>query len=133
MILIIGSSGPGKTNVLLNLLKHQQPDVDKFYLYFKNQFKSKFQVLINERGKIETLKNLKVFIDYSQTTDDVHENLEDYNLTKKKILIVFDDMIADMGGNEKLSPIVSELFLRGRKLNISIAFIPKSYFRSQKL
>ena len=71
MILIIGSSGPGKTNVLLNLLKHQQPDVDKIYSYFKNQFKSKFQVLINERGKIETLKNLKVFIDYSQTTNDV--------------------------------------------------------------
>ena len=64
---------------------------------------------------------------------DVYTNIEEYNLSKKhKILIVFDDMIADMINNEKLNPIVSELFIRGRKLNISIVFITKSYFKVPK-
>ena len=68
------------------------------------------------------MKNLKAFIDYSQTIDD--ENLENYNPTKKKkVLIVFDDIIADMEANKKLIGIVTELFLRGRKLNISLVFI----------
>ena len=55
--------------------------------------------------------------EYSQTIDDVYENLDNYNPTKKiKVLEVFDDMIADIKANKKLSPIVTELFLRGRKL-----------------
>ena len=55
--------------------------------------------------------------DYSRTIDDVYENLEDCNPTKKRrVLIVFDDMIADMESNKELSPIVSELFLRGKNL-----------------
>ena len=63
------------------------------------------------------------FIDYSQTILDVYENLEDYNPTKKnRVLIVFDDMIADMESNKKLNPIVTELFIRGRKLNILLVF-----------
>ena len=76
-ILIIGGSGSGKTNVLLNLIKHQQPDIDKIYLYVKDTFESKYQLLLNGREKvgIKTLKNPKAFIDYSQTTDDVYENL----------------------------------------------------------
>ena len=92
-------------------------------------------MLINERGKegIENLKNRKAFIDYSQTIDDVYENLEDYNPTKKrKVLIVFYDMIADMESNKKLSTSVTELFLRGRKLNISLGFISQSYFKMPK-
>ena len=57
--------------------------------------------------------------------DDIYKNFEEYNPTKKrKILIVFDDMIADK--------IVSELFIRGRKLNISIVFITQSYFAVPK-
>ena len=68
--------------------------------------------------------NPKPFIDYSQTTDDVYEDLEDYNPTKKrKMLLVFDDMIVDMEANKKLSPIVTELLLRERKLNISLFYI----------
>ena len=60
---------------------------------------------------------------------DINKNIEDCNPNKKrKILIVFDDMIADMLNNKKLNPIVSELFIRGRKLNISLAFITQSYF-----
>ena len=60
---------------------------------------------------------------------DIHKNIKDYNPNKKrKILIVFDDMIADMLSNKKLNPIVTELFIRGRKLNISLVFITKTYF-----
>ena len=55
---------------------------------------------------------------------DVYKNIEEYNLgRKRKVLLVFDDMIADMINNKKLNPIVTELFIRGRKFNISIAFI----------
>ena len=69
---------------------------------------------------IKELKNPKAFINHSQTVDGVYENLEDYNPTKKiKVLIVFDEMIADMEANKKLSPIVTELFLRRRKLSKS--------------
>ena len=60
--------------------------------------------------------------------DDIYKNIEEYNPNKKrKILIVFDDMIADMVSNKKLNPIVTELFVRGRELNISL-FITQSYF-----
>ena len=94
--------------MLLNLWRHQQSDVDKIYLYVKNPFKSKYHLLINGREKVEIkeFKNPNAFIDYSQTVDDVYENLEDHNPTKKrKVLIVFDDMIADMETNKKFSNI----------------------------
>ena len=65
--------------------------------------------------------------------DDIYKNIEEYNPNKKcKILIVFDDMIADMLNNKKLNSIVAELFVRGRKLNISIVFITESYFSVPK-
>ena len=66
-ILIIGGSGSGKTNVLLNLIKHHQPDIDKIYLYVKDPFESKHQLLTNGREKIEIKKvnNPKAFLDYS--------------------------------------------------------------------
>ena len=81
----------------------------------------------------ESLKNRKTFIDYSQTIDGVYENLEDYNGKKKrKVLRVFDDMKADMKSNKKLSPIVTELFLRGRKCNILLVFISRFYFKVPK-
>ena len=89
-------------------------------------------MLINEREKvgIKTLKNPNAFIDYSLKIDDVYENLEDYNPTKKKrVFIMFGDMRADMEFNKKLSLIVSKLFLRRRKLNISLIFISQSYFK----
>ena len=64
---------------------------------------------------------------------DVYKNIENYNPGKKrKILIVFDDMIADMINSKKLNPVVTELFIRGRKLNISIVFITQSYFKVPK-
>ena len=61
--------------------------------------------------------------------NDIFENIEEHNSNKKsRILIVFDDIIADMLSNKKFNPIVTELFIRGRKLNISLAFITQSYF-----
>ena len=126
-ILIIGGLGSGKTNVLLHLIKHQRPDNDKIYLYVKDPLESKYQVLINRRRKVgtENLKNPKSFI--------VYQNLEDYNKTKKRrVLTVFDDMIEDMESNEKLSPVVTELFVRERKLKRSLVFISQYYFKVSK-
>ena len=75
----------------------------------------------------------KAFIEYSNDMCDIYENIEEYNPHKKRnILIVFDDMIADMLSNKKLNPIVTKLFIRGRKLNISVVFITKSYFAVSK-
>ena len=64
---------------------------------------------------------------------DVYKSIEEYNLGKKrKVLIVFEDMIADMINDKKLNPIVTELFIRGSKLNISIVFVTQSYFKVTK-
>ena len=64
---------------------------------------------------------------------DVYKNTEDYNPRKKRtVLIIFDNMIADMINNKKLDSIVTEFFIRGRKLNISIVFIMQSYFKVPK-
>ena len=83
-----------------------------------------------KKSEIKKIKNPKAFNDYSQTIDDVYENLEDYKPTnKRRVLIVFDIIIADLETNKKLSPTVTELFLRGRKLNISLVFISQSCFR----
>ena len=72
-------------------------------------------------------------MEYSNDMQDVYKNIEDYNpIKKRKILIAFDDMIADMINNNKLNPLVTELFIRGRKLNISIVFITQSYFNVPK-
>ena len=82
---------------------------------------------------LKILKNPKAFVDYSQTVDDVYENLKDYNsINKMRILTVFDDMIADMESDKKLSTKVTELFLRGRKLNISLVFILQCYLKVPK-
>ena len=64
---------------------------------------------------------------------DVYKNINDYNIDKEnKILLIFDDMIADMNNNKKLNSVVTELFIRGRKLNISLVFIMQSYFKVPK-
>ena len=72
-------------------------------------------------------------MEYSNDMQDVHKNIRlQSNKKTRKILIVFDYMIADMINNNKLNPIVTELFIRGRKLNISIVFITQSYFKVPK-
>ena len=133
-ILIVGGFGSGKTNALLNLINNQ-PDIDKIYLDAKDPYEAKYQYLINKREKVglDHFDDHKAFIEYSNDMQDVYKNIEDYNLGKKrKVLITFDDMIADMINNKKLNPIVTELFIRGRKLNISIVFITQSYFKAPK-
>ena len=133
-ILIIGGSGSGKTNVLLNLIDNQ-PDIDKIYLYVKDLYEAKYQYLINIREKvgIDHFDDPKAFTEYSNDMHDVYKNINAYNPYKEnKILIVFDDMIADMINNKKLNSIVTELFIRGRKLNISLVFITQSYFKVPK-
>ena len=133
-ILIIRGSGSGKTNTLLNLIENQ-PDIDKIYLYAKDPYESKYQYLINKRESvgINHFKDPKAFIEYSNDMHDVYKNIDEYNPDKEnKILIVFDDMIADMIHNRKLNSIVTELFIRGRKLNISLVFIIQSYFKVPK-
>ena len=95
----------------------------------------KYQHLINKRKKVglDHFKDPKAFIEYSNDTQDVYKNLEDYNPGKKrKMQIIFDDMIAYMINNKKLNPVVTELFIRGRKLNTSIVFITQSYFKVPK-
>ena len=75
----------------------------------------------------------KTFIEYSNDRDNIYKNIEEYNPNKKrKMLFVFDDMIADMVSNKKLNPIVAELFIRGRKLNISLVCFTQSYFAVPK-
>ena len=76
---------------------------------------------------------LKCFIEYSTDMQDVFRNIEEYNPGKKrKVSIIFDDMIADMIRSKTLSPIVTELFIRGRKVNIFLVFITQSYFKVPK-
>ena len=133
-ILIIGGSGSGEANVLLNLIENQ-PGNDKIYLYAKDRYEAKYQYLINIREKvgIDHLDDSKAFIEYSNDMHDVYKNINYYNPDKEnKILIVFDDMIADMIKNKKLNSIVTELFIRGRKLNISLIFVTQSYLKVPK-
>ena len=131
---IIGGSGSGKTNSLLNLINNQ-PDIDKIYLYAKDPYEAKYQYLINKREKegLDHFNDPKGFVDYSNDIHDVYNPIEKYNPNKKrKILIGFDDTIADMINNKRLNPVVTELFIRGRKLGISIVFITQSYFKVPK-
>ena len=127
-ILIIGGSGSGKTNALLNLI-NEKNDIDKIYLYAKDLDEPKYEYLIKKRENagINHLNDPNALTECSNTMDGVHKNINDYNPRKKrKILIVFDDIIADVKGNTKLQAIIKNLFVRCRKLNISLAFITQS-------
>ena len=132
-ILIIGGSGSGKTNTLLNLIKEQDYHdvIDKIYLYARDLSEPKYEYLIKKRedAGIKHVNNPNAFIECSNTMDDVYENINDYNpIKKRKKLIVFDDMIADIMTNKRFQAIIKELFIRCRKLNISLVFITQSYF-----
>ena len=106
----------------------------KFIYMLKDLNEAKHQFLIKKRENVGTkhFSDSKAFIEYLNDIKDVYKNIEEYNPNKKrKILIVFD-RIADMLSNKNLNPIVTELFIRGRKLNISLAFITQSYFAVPK-
>ena len=132
-ILIIGGSGSGKTNALLNLI-NEQSDIDKIYLYAKDLSEPKHEYLIKKREDvgIKHVNNLNAFIEYSNTIADVYENINDNPNRRRKILIVFDDMIADIMTSKKFQTKIKELFIRCRKLNISLVFIAQSYFSVPK-
>ena len=123
-----------KANTLLNL-KNNQPDIDKIYLYAKDPYQAKYKYLINKRERVGLghFNYPKAFMEYSNDMQDVYKKIEDNNPDKKrKVLIVFDDMIADMVSIKRLGSVVTGLFIRGRKFNISIVFITQSYFKGQK-
>ena len=133
-ILIIGGSGSGKTNTLLNLI-NEQKDIDKIYLYAKDLNESKYELLIKNRENsgIKHVNDSNAFIECSNTMEEVYENIGNYNpKRKRKILIVFDDMIADIMTNKKFQSLIKELFIRCRKINISLVFITQSYFSVPK-
>ena len=133
-ILIIGPSGSGKTSTLLHLINNFHP-IDKIYLYAKDTDEKKYQYLINKREQagIKNVNNPHAFIEYSNDMNDILEDINNCNKKKdKKVLIIFDDVIADIMRSEKFKAIVKELFIRCRKLNISIVFITQSYFRTTK-
>ena len=120
-ILIIGGSGSGKTNLLLNLIEKQR--LDKIYLYAIDPYEAKYQYLINIHEKVVKVhhNDPKAYIEHSNDMHDVYKNIDDYNPDEdNQNLIVFDDMIADMINNTKLNSIITELFIRRRKLNISL-------------
>ena len=118
----------------MNLINNQ-PDIDKIYLYVKDPCERKYQYLINKREKVglDHFNDPRAFIEYSNDIQDIYKNIEDYNPRKKgKVLIVFADMIADKINNKKLNPIVTEVYIRGRKINISSIFVSQSYFKIPK-
>ena len=133
-MLIIGPSGSGKTNTLLHLIDKFHP-IDKIYLCVKDTDEDEYQYLINKREHtgIKNLSDPHAFIEYSSDMKYVLEDINNYNKKRdKKVLIIFDDMIADIMRSEKFKAIVKEFFIRCRKLNISIVFITQSYFRTPK-
>ena len=108
----------------------------KIYLYTKDPYEVKYQFLINKREStgLKHFNDSKAFTEFWNDMDDIYKNIEEYNPNKKrKILIFFDDIIADMLINKKLNPVVTELFIIGRKLNISLVFITQSYFAVPKI
>ena len=126
--MIIGGSVSGKTNALFNLI-NEQDDIDKTYLYAKDLSGPKYEFLIKKRkgAGIKHLNDLNAFIDCSNTMDDVYDNIDDYNPNRKrKILMAFNDMIADSMSSKKCQAISKESFIRCRKLNISLVFITQS-------
>ena len=106
-ILITGGFGSWKTNALLNLI-NEQNDIDRIYLYAKDLSEPKYEYLMENRENVgmKHLNDSNAFIECSNTMDDVHENIDDYSpRRKRKILIVFDNMIADMS-NKKFQAII---------------------------
>ena len=119
---------------MLNLI-NEQKDIDNTYLYVEDLSEPKYEYLIKNRENagIKHVNDSNVFIEYSNTMDDVYKNIDYYNpMRKRKILIIFNDTIADIMTNKKFRSIIKELFIRCRKLNISLVFITQSYFSVPK-
>ena len=131
IILRIRGSASGKKNLL-----SQQPNIGKVYLYAKDPYEAKYQFLIHNKQStgLKHFNDFKAFIEYCNNMDDIYKNIEEYSPNKKqKVLIVFNDMVSDMLSNRKLTQIGTELFIRGRKLNISLVSIKQSYLAVPKI
>ena len=118
-----------KTNSLISLT-NEQDDIDKIYLYAKDLSEPQYEYLIKKRKNsvIKHFDDLNALIECSNTLDDVYKNIDDYKPSRKrKILIVFDDMVADVKSNKKLQFKIKELFIKFKRLNISLVFITQSY------
>ena len=116
-MLIIGPSGSEKTNALLHLIQklNNSNPTEKIYLYAKDLSEPKYEFLINNRENagLKNYNDSTAFVEYSNTMDDVFENIDDYNTKRKRrILTVFDDMIADIMNNKRFQSIIKELFIR---------------------
>ena len=121
-ILMIGGSGSGKTNALLNLINNQ-PGNDKKYLYAKDPCEAKYQFPINKRKStgLKQFNDPKAFIEYSNDMQDIYKTINEYHVDKeRKILIVFDDIIADMINNIRFQKMLrlntTHFFLNKREL-----------------
>ena len=115
---------------------HHEPDIDKIHLYAKDPSGATYQLLINKKEctGLKYLIFFKNFIEDSNDIDYIYKNIKKYNPNKKrKILVPFDNMIADLLSNKKINAIVTGLFLKGRKFNISLVFITQSYLMLPKL
>ena len=102
---------------------------DKIYLRTKDLNEPKYQFLIKKREDAgrKNLNDLNAFIEYSNTMDDVYNNIDDYNPAgKQKNLIAFDEMIAGIMTNKNFQAIINDLFIRCRKLDISLVFMMQS-------
>ena len=119
-IIVIGGSGSRKTNALINLI-NEKNDIDKIYLYARDLSEPKYEYLIETRedAGIKHLNNSNAFVECSNTMDSVYENIYDFDSSRRrKILIVSDDVIADIMGNKKFQAIIKNLFIRCRRLNM---------------
>ena len=110
--MIIQPSGSGKTNYLLNSVQKDNNIIDKIYLYAKDLEEPKYQLLIkkSEQAGIKNLKHKNAFIEHSSTMDDIYDVIEDYyKKRKRKVLVVFDDMISQVMSNKKSSKSVKRI------------------------
>ena len=119
---------------MFNLINHE-PDIDKIYLYANDPYETKYKFLINKREStgFKHFNDSKAFTEYSNNMDDTFKNIDKYNPNRKrKILLVFDDTIVYILNNKKVNLIVTELFIRRRKINISLVLIKQSFFCCSK-
>ena len=131
--LIIGPSGSGKTNYLLNSIQRDNNIIDKIYLYAKDLEEPKYKLLIDKREKagININNDPNAFMEILILWMIFYQILK-IIIRKRKVLIIFDDMISHVMSDKKAQQILKDLFIRCRKLNISLCFLRQSYFSVPK-
>ena len=122
---------------LLNSIQKDNNIIDKIYLYAKDLEEPKYKFLINKREKVGIIFNndLNAFIEYSNSMDDILPNIEDYNKKRRrKVLITIDDIISHVMSHKNAQKILKDLFIRCRKLDISLCFLTHNHiFQYQKM